>query len=166
MMFVWTTLIEILTGLWTIISPIKGYVAVAVLSIFLWQKYMPKNWIEPAGPWAANAQVETITGADSFTVKARTGVFEHTRAVHLDGITIKAADSEAAQSYLTKLLSTDEIILGVTAGARIGRGDLTAVVYTPDGTCANLALICKGLATTSDKTHPEWTEAEQTYGDK
>jgi hypothetical protein len=151
-----------LSFVWSFLSPVKWYILTAIVSIALWQHFAPRTWIEPSGPWTVSARVLQVDTGSSFTVKARAGIFERTRTVNLDGVAIK--DDPSAKAYLAKLLSTNEIVLGVTEGSHLGAGDLTAIVYTPDGTCANLALICKRLATCANNKHPEWVEAEQTYG--
>lgn len=151
---------------WSILSPFKAYILTAILAIVVWQNYAPRTWVEPAKPWAVSAQVQTVESGTSFVVKARAGVFVRTRNVQLAGITVPESNVEAAKTFLTQALNTDDIILSVVSGNHIGAGDMTAVAYTREGVCVQLAMICDGLAKCSNNEYPEWLAAESAYNAK
>ena len=160
---------------WSIIAPIKWYVLTAIVAIAAWQYSGAASWFTPSNaPWCVSAQAQQV--APDCTITAKIPGWLLKRNIILTGVNIP--DKEAAQAYMTKLMSTNAIILGVTDGRRFlanaadkpeaapELGALTAIVYTSDGVCVNLALICKGLATCADNKYPEWVKAEQIYGGK
>ena len=115
----------VLTAVWSFISPIKYYVLVAILSIVVWQKVIIDSGVLGDKTWDATATVVSVDSATGITVNnVSSDVLNRKRHVVVQGVT---TDEPTLAGLLPK---GTRVTIHVTAGHKLGAGQLTGVVDT------------------------------------
>jgi hypothetical protein len=111
------------TGIWSIISPVKYYVLVAIVAIVVWQKAVVDTAVLGYTPWDTTAIVVSVDSGTALTVdRVASDLLNQKRQVVLQGVLMDA-------TTLNKLLPAGTVVsLHVTDGHKLGNGQLTGVV--------------------------------------
>jgi len=122
-------LTSIFTVVWSILSPIKYYVIVAILAIVVWQKCVVDQQIFVDEPWDATVSIVAVHSPTELTVNhVSTNPLNRKRTLIVQGILVDTAT-------LSKLLSVGtKVIVHVTDGNKLGAGQLTGIVDISGGT--------------------------------